>query len=68
MKRRRFIAGAIFAIGTPSIVRAQLADKPKRLAMVHASEKPSNMTITGRPSFRAFFDELERWVTWKAET
>jgi len=46
MRRRRFIAGAIFAIGTPSIVRAQSSGKPKRVAMVHASEKPSNMTVT----------------------
>jgi putative ABC transport system substrate-binding protein len=60
MRRRRFIAGAIFAIGAPSIVRAQLPGKPKRLAMVHASENPSNMTVTGRPSFKAFFNELER--------
>jgi putative ABC transport system substrate-binding protein len=28
--------------------------------MIHASESPSNMTATGRPYFRAFFDELDR--------
>jgi putative tryptophan/tyrosine transport system substrate-binding protein len=45
--------------GAPSILSAQ-SNRPKRLAMIHASESPSAMTATGRPSFRAFFDELDR--------
>jgi putative ABC transport system substrate-binding protein len=60
MRQRNFIAGATFAIAMPRIARAQIADKPKRIAMVHASEMPSNMTAAGRPSFKAFFNELEK--------
>lgn len=60
MRRRDFIAGAILAVGAPNMVRAQSLAAPRRLAMVHASEQPSSMTVNGRPSFKAFFEELER--------
>jgi ABC-type uncharacterized transport system substrate-binding protein len=61
MRRRNFIrlVGLIGgAAAWPLVLRAQQPAKMKRIAMVHPSEKVGNMTIAGRRTFRAFFEEL----------
>jgi putative ABC transport system substrate-binding protein len=60
MKRREFIilTGSAVAFW-PCAVQAQ-RPKMKRIAIVHPTEKVGNMTMDGRPSFRAFFGELSR--------
>jgi putative ABC transport system substrate-binding protein len=60
MQRRKFIIliGSTVAFW-PCAVQAQ-RPKMKRIAIVHPTEKPGNMTMNGRPSFRAFFGELSR--------
>jgi putative ABC transport system substrate-binding protein len=60
MRRREFISlvGGVGAL--PLAAWAQQSSKMKRIAMVHPAEKVGNMTITGRPGFRAFFEELHR--------
>jgi ABC-type uncharacterized transport system substrate-binding protein len=66
MRRREFMAGsaatAAFGVaGWP--VRAETdvrSPVPKRIAMVHPTEKPEGMTINGRRGFRAYFQELNR--------
>jgi putative ABC transport system substrate-binding protein len=60
MKRREFITliGSAAAFW-PCAIKAQ-QPRMKRIAIVHPVEKPGNMTIDGRPSFRAFFSELSR--------
>jgi putative ABC transport system substrate-binding protein len=60
MKRRDFIAGIGAATALPLATRAQQPAKMKRIAVVHPAEKISNITINGRPGFRAFFEEMNR--------
>ncbi len=58
MRRREFISLMGGATASPLIARAQQPAKMKRIAVVHASDPVANITITGRRSFRAFFEEL----------
>jgi putative ABC transport system substrate-binding protein len=65
MRRRHFMAGsaAIAALGVAGWPVAETnaqSSVPKRVAMVHPSERPEGMTINGRRGFRAYFQELNR--------
>jgi putative tryptophan/tyrosine transport system substrate-binding protein len=62
MQRREFIkllggTGATWSIGA---ARAQQPAKMKRIAFVHPAVKVSDITVSGRPYYRAFFEELSR--------
>ena len=65
MKRREFIAGtaatAALSFAGPACAQTN-ARSPgvKRLAIFHPSELPERMTSNGRPTFKAYFDELNR--------
>jgi ABC transporter substrate binding protein len=59
MQRRQFItlvSGAAFA----THARAQQPAKMKRIAMVHGSERVTNMVASYHRFYRAFFDEVSR--------
>jgi putative ABC transport system substrate-binding protein len=65
MRRREFIAGtaASAAYGFVRPAYAQTGTPPqgiKRIAFVHAAEKVEDMTVKGRRSIKAFFEELNR--------
>jgi putative ABC transport system substrate-binding protein len=42
------------------VARAQQPAKMKRIAFVHPSNKVSELSVSGRPYYRAFFEELSR--------
>jgi ABC transporter substrate binding protein len=44
----------------PIVARAQQPAKMKRIAFVHPSIKVSEISASGRPYYRAFFEELSR--------
>jgi len=64
MQRREFIAGAATAaVGLARPAYSQLnAPTPaiKRIAMVSLAEKPEQMTVNGRRTFKGYFSELKR--------
>ncbi len=66
MRRRDFMAGsaatAVLGVAElPAYAETNpQSSVPKRIAMVHPTEKPEGMTINGRRGFRAYFQELNR--------
>jgi hypothetical protein len=61
MRRRKFIMllGGAVAVW-PIVARAQQPAKMKRIAFVHPTNKVGEISVSGRPYFRAFFEELSR--------
>src|SRR5437868_15370743 len=61
MRRRDFITLFGGAAATwPLAARAQQPSKMKRIAFVSPSAKVSDMSLSGTPQYRAFFEELSR--------
>ena len=61
MRRRDFITLLGGAAATwPLAARAQQPAKMKRIAFVHPAAKVSEISVSGRPYYRAFFEELSR--------
>ena len=64
MRRREFIAGtaitAVLSFAEPVYAQTDArSPRIKRIAIVHNSEKPEEMTINGRRTFKAYFGELK---------
>jgi len=60
MRRREFIMAIGVAATRPLAARAQQPAKMKRIAFVSPSVKVSEISVSGRPYYRAFFEELSR--------
>src|SRR5882757_3812392 len=60
MRRRDFITALGAAATWPLAARAQQPAKMKRIAYVSPATKVSEISVSGRPYFRAFFEELTR--------
>ena len=60
MRRRDFITALGAAATWPLAARAQQPAKMKRIAFVHPASKVSELSVSGKPYYRAFFEELSR--------
>ena len=60
MRRRDFVTALGTAATWPLAARGQQPTKMKRVAFVIPATKISDITVSGRPFFRAFFEELSR--------
>ena len=60
MRRRDFIKAFGIAATWPVAARAQQPAKMKRIAYVSPAAKVSEISVSGSPYFRAFFEELSR--------
>src|SRR4029077_14936487 len=60
MRRRDFITAVGGATMWPLAARAQQPAKMKRIAYVHPATKVSELSVSGKPRYRAFFEELSR--------
>ena len=60
MRRRDFITALGAAATWPLAARAQQPAKMKRIAFVHPAAKVSEISVSGAPYYRAFFEELSR--------
>src|SRR6476469_9928088 len=60
MRRRDFITALGAAATWPLAARAQQPAKMKRIAIVFPSAKVSDISVSGPPRYRAFFEELSR--------
>src|SRR5258707_15883408 len=60
MRRRDFITALGAAATWPLAARAQQPAKMKRIAYVSPAAKVSEISVSGGPYFRAFFEELSR--------
>jgi len=65
MRRREFIAGtaatAALSLARPACAQTDTRSPViKRIAIVHPTEKPEEMTVNGRRTFKGFFSELNR--------
>src|SRR5882672_8776983 len=61
MQRREFITLFGGTVATwPLAARAQQPAKMKRIALVSSAGNVSAMSVSGRPNYRVFFEELSR--------